>query len=91
MLKEHDILQDAMALYCDNVSVINILKNSVQQSRTKHIDICHQFIRDLVENKQIVLEHVPTESQIVDICTEALDVVYFEALRAALALCKINL
>ncbi|CAA7058249.1 unnamed protein product [Microthlaspi erraticum] len=40
-------------VYCDNKSAIDISKNPVQHSRTKHIDIRHHFVRELVEEKQI--------------------------------------
>ncbi|KAA0039199.1 gag-pol polyprotein [Cucumis melo var. makuwa] len=51
MLNEYVIIQGVMTLYCDNLSAIDISKNPVQHSRTKHIDIRHRFIRDLIENK----------------------------------------
>ncbi|MCI12182.1 gag-pol polyprotein, partial [Trifolium medium] len=41
MLKEYNVDQDVMTLYCDNLSDINISKNPIQHSRTKHIDIRH--------------------------------------------------
>ena len=34
MLKEYNVEQDVMTLYCDNLSAINISKNPVQHSRT---------------------------------------------------------
>ncbi|CAM8917439.1 unnamed protein product [Rhodiola kirilowii] len=49
MLSEYGVEQKEMTLYCDNMSAISISKNPVQQSRTKHIDIIHHFIRELVE------------------------------------------
>lgn len=52
MLKEYDVPQDVMKLYCDNLSTINISKNLVQHSRTKHIDIRHHFIKELLESKK---------------------------------------
>ena len=39
MLTEYDISQDTMFSYFDNISAIQISKNPVQYSRTKHIDI----------------------------------------------------
>ncbi|PNX70323.1 gag-pol polyprotein, partial [Trifolium pratense] len=63
MLKEYNVEQDALTLYCDNLSAINISKNPIQHSRTKHIDIRHHFIRDLVEENIVKLEHVATEEQ----------------------------
>ncbi|WJX12010.1 phytanoyl-CoA dioxygenase [Trifolium repens] len=87
MLKEYDVEQDALTLYCDNMSAINISKNPFQHSKTKHIDICHHFIRDLVENKVVTMEHVGTKEQVADIFTKALDVVQFEKLRGKLGIC----
>jgi len=39
MLEEYDVKQGVLTLYCDNLSAINISKNPIQHSRTKHIDI----------------------------------------------------
>src|SRR3954464_11072407 len=87
MLSEYNVTQDVMTLYCDNLSAINISKNPIQHSRTKHIDIRHHYIRDLVENKTIVLEHVATNLQLADIFTKALDANQFENLRSKLGIC----
>ncbi|KAK2378545.1 putative mitochondrial protein [Trifolium repens] len=87
MLQEHNVEQDVLTLYCDNLSAINISKNPIQHSRTKHIDIRHHFIRDLVEDNVITLEHVDTEEQIADIFTKALDLKKFEKLRGMLGIC----
>ncbi|WJX83726.1 hypothetical protein P8452_66368 [Trifolium repens] len=87
MLKEYNVEQDALTLCCDNMSAINISKNPVQHSKTKHIDIRHHFIRDLVENKIVTLEHVGTKEQVADIFTKALDAVQFEKLRGKLGIC----
>ena len=78
-----------MNLYCDNTSAINISKNPVQHSRTKHIDIRHHFIRDLVEEGTIVLEHIPTEKQLADILTKPLDVSKFENMRNSIGVCNL--
>jgi hypothetical protein len=69
------------------LSAINISKNPVQHKKTKHIDIRHHFIRDLVENKVVTLEHVSTKEQVADIFTKALDDVQFEKLRSKLGIC----
>ncbi|KAL4011127.1 hypothetical protein IC575_028174 [Cucumis melo] len=80
MLNEYGIMQRVMTLYCDNMSAIDISKNPVQHSRTKHIDIRHHFIRDLIENKVITLQHIRSNSQLVDIFTKPLDATTFEHL-----------
>ncbi|XP_058768441.1 uncharacterized mitochondrial protein AtMg00810-like [Vicia villosa] len=73
---------NVMTLYCDNLSAINISKNPIQHSRTKHIDIRHHFIRELVKDKVICLEHVSTELQLAGIFTKAIDATQFENLRS---------
>ncbi|XP_038722028.1 uncharacterized protein LOC120014180 [Tripterygium wilfordii] len=60
-------LEESMTIFCDNMSAINISKNPVQHSRTKHIDIRHHFIRDLVESNCVKLEYIATENQLADI------------------------
>lgn len=76
-----------MTLYCDNLSAINISKNPIQHSNTKHTDIRHHFIKDLVEDKIVTLKHVATEKQLADIFTKALDANQFEKLRGELGIC----
>lgn len=35
-------------IYCDNTSSINLSKNLIEQSRTKHIHIRYPFLKDHV-------------------------------------------
>ncbi|KAK2396684.1 putative mitochondrial protein [Trifolium repens] len=90
MLSEYNVEQDVLTLYCDNMSAINISKNPIQHSRTKHIDIRHHFIRGLVEDKVVTLEHVATENQLAEIFTKALDANKFETLRGKLGICLLD-
>ncbi|CAM8948224.1 unnamed protein product [Rhodiola kirilowii] len=62
----------------------------VQHSRTKHIDIRHHFIRELVEQKVIMLKHVTIDKQLAGIFTKPLDTTQFETLRSSLGLCVVN-
>jgi hypothetical protein len=78
MLTEYNVKQDIMALYCDILALY---------CRTKHIDIRHHFIRDLVEDRVVTLEHVVTEKQLADIFTKALDANQFEKLRGKFRIC----
>jgi len=73
LLCDYGFTQDIMVIHCDNTSAINISKNPVQHSRTKHIDIRHHFIFDLVESREIALMFIPTENQLADILTKPLD------------------
>ncbi|TYJ97126.1 gag-pol polyprotein [Cucumis melo var. makuwa] len=88
MLLEYGFDQDTMTLYCDNMSAIDISKNPVQHSRTKHIDIRHHFVRELVEDKVIKFDHIRSNLQLADIFTKPLDASSFEYLHAGLGVCR---
>ena len=90
MLKDYGIEQGTMNMDYDNSSAINISKNLVLHSYTKHIEIHHHFIRDLVEEKVVSLEYVPTKLQFLDVLTKPLDSLWFEYLRKSLGICLIN-
>ena len=45
VLIDYGICQDTMVVYCDNSSAIDISKNPVQHSKTKHIEIMYHFIK----------------------------------------------
>jgi hypothetical protein len=52
----------------------------VLYSRTKHIAVRYNFLRDNVEKGNIDLIHVPTEKQLADILTKSLDQATFALL-----------
>ncbi|KAK4342514.1 hypothetical protein RND71_038330 [Anisodus tanguticus] len=89
MLDDYGFTSHILILYCDNLSAINISKNPVQHSRTKHIDIRHHLLRDLVEKQLVQIEHVDTLYQLADIFTKALDHERFSSLKKSLGLCNI--
>ena len=66
-LKDYGIEQETMNIDYNNSSAINISKNHVFHSYTKHIEIHHHFIRDLIEGKVVSLEYVPIELQFVEV------------------------
>ena len=60
-LRDFGLVIDSVPLFCDNTFAINIAKNLVQHSRTKHIDIRYHFLRDHVEKVDIVLQFVESD------------------------------
>ena len=61
-----------MPIRYDNKSVINLTKNLILHSRTKHIEVRHHFIREQVTNRVVSLEYINTENQLADIFTKPL-------------------
>ena len=72
---------DEILLLCDNKSAVKIATNSVQYSRTKHIDIRHHFLRDHVNKGDIKIDGIGTDDQLADIFTKSLDESRFCKLR----------
>ena len=79
-----------ISILWDNTSDINISKNPIQHSRTKHIDIRHHFLRDNVEKGFIKMDHYKTENQVADIFTKALERKPYENLRILLGMIIMN-
>jgi len=61
-----------VSLLCDNTSAINLTKNQIQHSRTKHIENRHHFIKDHVSNGDCEVKFIETEKQLTDIFTKSL-------------------
>ncbi|KAL8126645.1 hypothetical protein AgCh_013776 [Apium graveolens] len=71
-LQDFGISYSNIPIYCDNTSAINISKNPVMHSHTKHIDVRHHFLRDNVSKGNIELIYISTEKQRADIFTKPL-------------------
>ncbi|GJT05838.1 retrovirus-related pol polyprotein from transposon TNT 1-94 [Tanacetum coccineum] len=71
-LRDYGFVFNKIPMYCDNQSAIALCCNSVQHSRSKHIDIRHHFIKEQVERKVVELYFVETKYQLADIFTKAL-------------------
>ena len=61
-----------VVLYYDNIGSINISKNHVMHTKTKHIAIKYHYLRELIQDKEVRMEYVNTKEKIVDIFTKAL-------------------
>ena len=65
-------IKEPVVMFYDNTSAINISKNPMMHSKTKHIAIKYHFVRELVQDKEIRLAYVHTKEQIADIFTKPL-------------------
>ncbi|GKA76573.1 hypothetical protein Tco_0783034 [Tanacetum coccineum] len=65
---------------------IDLRKNPVQHSSTKHIEIRHHFLRDNVQKGHISIEKVPSVDNIADILTKPLKRESFNYLRLGLGM-----
>ena len=54
----------------DNQDAVQLAQNSVTNSNSKHIDVRHHFLRELVHQGGISVTHVPPEYQHAGILTK---------------------
>ncbi|GKA96194.1 hypothetical protein Tco_0818289 [Tanacetum coccineum] len=84
-LVDYDIWLDDIPIMCDNKGTIDLSKNPVQHSGTKHIEIRHHFLCDNVQKGNISIEKVSLEDNIADILTKPLKREPFNYLRLGMA------
>lgn len=72
---EHELFGVAMGtmtLHCDNKGALQLALNASYSSRTKHVDIKANFIREKLDNKIIKLEYISTDEMLADILTKGM-------------------
>nr|GEZ03171.1 copia protein [Tanacetum cinerariifolium] len=85
-LIDYDVRLDDVPIMCDNKGAVNISKNPVQHSRTKHIEIRPHFLRDNVQKGHILIEEVSFVDNIADILSKPLKRESFNYLRLSLGM-----
>lgn len=76
----------AVVIKVDNTSAIALVKNPVFHGRSKHIKSRYHYIRERVEEKEIVVEHIGENEQRADILTKALAKIKFGEIRKLLGM-----
>jgi len=66
-----------VAIRCDNQSALAMIHNPVSSARTKHIVVCHHFVRERVVEGSLEVAYVPTEVQTADALIKPLGTVGF--------------
>ena len=61
-----------ITIHCDNQGAVNLTKNALTVSRTKHVDIAHHFVRNRVSRGELKFQYINTNDQLADFLTKAL-------------------
>ena len=72
LVEDLGIFINTLVLGCDSRSVEYLAKNAMFHSRTKHIDVRHHFIRQVLEDGLVTLTKIKTQDNLVDILTKSL-------------------
>eukprot|EP00253_Pinus_taeda_P024640 PITA_24640 len=65
------LVQGAIRIDCDSQSAIFLAKNPAYHSKTKHIDVQYHFVRDMIEDKKVLLVEVDTLKNTADALTKS--------------------
>jgi len=73
MLEQMGYKQEATtAIACDNQGALALTKHQIYHSRTKHIDIQHHYVREVVAAGKVAFDYVATEEMTADVLTKGL-------------------
>ena len=59
-----------MTIHCDSMAAIAYTKDPKYHGRTKHINMKNNYIRDLIAQKEVIVEHIYTSHMVVDPLTK---------------------
>jgi hypothetical protein len=84
----HQRQSGATTIYEDNEGAVKLANNPMASNRTKHIDIKHHYIRELVDAKTLAVVSVGTADMLADGLTKALPepkhrIIFMRCMRAA--------
>lgn len=72
LLTELTGIIEAVELFSDSQSAIQIAENPIHHRRTKHIDVRHHYIREMVRMCKVKLSYLPTNEMPADVLTKGL-------------------
>ena len=65
-------IERPLKLYCDNKSAVMYSNNNRSSYKSKHIDIKFLVVKERIQDGQLSMEHIGTNSMFADLLTKAL-------------------
>ena len=59
-----------MLVYCDSTLALAYAKDAKYHRKSKHIDIHHHYIQDMLAQGKVILKHISTRDMMVDPLTK---------------------
>jgi phosphoribosyl-AMP cyclohydrolase len=84
------LVQQAVRIDCDSQSAIFLAKNPTYHSKTNHIDIQYHFVRDMVEEKKVLLMKVDTLNNVADSLTKSVSTENFSWCRGSMGIVALD-
>jgi phosphoribosyl-AMP cyclohydrolase len=84
------LVQKEVRLDCDSQSAIFLAKNPAYHLKTKHIDVQYHFVRDMVEEKKVLLKKVDTLKNVADLLTKSVSIEKFSWCRVTMGIAALD-
>ena len=84
------LVQRAIRIECDSQSEIFLAKNPAYHSKTKNIDVQYHFVRDMVEDKNVLLVKVDTLKNVADALTRSMSTQNFSWCRETMGVAGLD-
>nr|XP_018632497.1 uncharacterized protein LOC108948180 [Nicotiana tomentosiformis] len=78
LLRDLGIGQKSITLFYDSQSAIQLAKNQVYHTRTKHVDVRYHFVRDIIEEGGVMVQKIRTTDNPADILTKVVTAIKFQ-------------
>ncbi|CAA0830368.1 cysteine-rich RLK (RECEPTOR-like protein kinase) 8 [Striga hermonthica] len=69
-LQQLGMKQERYDIHCDSQSALDLSKNAMYHSRTKHINVRYHWLRQAVKEQQFKLEKIHTDGNPTDMMTK---------------------
>ncbi|KAM2303958.1 hypothetical protein ACFXTH_023714 [Malus domestica] len=89
LLDDLGVQQDHVDVHCDSQSAIHLAKNQVHHARTKHIDVRFHFVREVIDEGDILLQKIGTADNPADMLTKPVSLLKFKHCLDLIGICKI--
>eukprot|EP00253_Pinus_taeda_P036535 PITA_36535 len=84
------LVQGAIRIDYDSQSAIFLAKNPAYHSKTKYIDVQYHFVRDMIEDKKVLLVKVDTLKNIADALTKSVSSEKFSWCRETMGIARLD-
>ena len=84
------LVQGAIRIDCDSQSAIFLAKNPAHHSKTKHIDVQYHFVRDMIEDKKVLLVKVDTLKNTTNALTKSMSSENFSWCRETMGVARLD-
>ena len=78
LIEDLGIVQEHVDVHYDSQSAIFLAKNQVHHSRTKQIDVRFHFVREIVDERDILLQKIGTADNPADMLTKCVSGIKFQ-------------